>query len=113
MNATYESAYNNISSQKSQDFINIFTANLTSYLSGRLSGNINIEVKSLTEGSVVVDFDIIAPQSSNATEGSIKRALKEGNEAGSLGYTLIGNITVTEVQKSSATVSATVIGTAS
>ncbi len=98
MNATYKSAYNNISSPEYKAFINNFTANVASYLNGRLSGNINITVKSLTNGSVVVDFDIIAPQSSNASESTIKKALEEGNEE-SLGYTFIGDITVTEVQK--------------
>lgn len=113
VNASYKSEYNNISSTESQDFINTFTGNLTSYLNGRLTGNINIEVKNLTNGSVVVDFDIIAPQSSNATESNIKQALDDGNKAGRLGYTLIGNITVTQVQKPPATISTYVIGTPS
>lgn len=110
MKETYLSDYDNISSNKSIEFIKDFTTKVTTVLNGQLSGSITIEVKNLTNGSVVVDFEIVARQSSNATASSIKDALELGNKTGSLGYILTGDITVNKIATISAT---TVIGTAS
>ena len=97
----YLSGYSNLSSTESRAFIRNFTSKVEFIFRVRLSNFIRVEITGLLNGSVVVDFNIVVDKSSNATESNIITALRDGNSTGALGYQLIGDITVKEVQESS------------
>ena len=101
MNGTYLPDYSNISSSDSLTFIEDFKSKLNSFLGPRLSNFKGVNVRELSDGSVVVRFDIVVYIPSNATEDTIIQALTEANVTGALGYILIGDINVTVVQPES------------
>ena len=94
------SAYGNLNSEESRAFISEFTTNVEPIFRKQLSNFERVDVKRLSSGSVVVDFDIVVKKSSNATEGNVGDVLREANSTGSLGYRLIGEINVDELQNS-------------
>ena len=49
---------------------------------------------------VLVDFDVEVYSLSNASTNAIERALKDGTRNGSMGYELVANIIIQEVQQS-------------
>ena len=100
VNKTFLPGYTNLNSSESLTFIHNFTARIEDVFRARLSRFKQIEVKSLSNGSVLVHFDVEVYNSSNASMIAIERALEDANSAGFLGYQLIGNITVQEVQQS-------------
>ena len=99
----YVSAYGNLNSEESRAFISEFTTNVEPIFRKQLSNFERVDVKRLSSGSVVVDFDIVVKKSSNATEGNVGDVLREANSTGSLGYRLIGEINVDELQNSPST----------
>ena len=93
VNETYESEYDNSSSTEFKAFASNFNKNVENVLRKELSGIIRVNVTSLSNGSVVVDFDIVVQQSSNASVDAIKQTLKAGS-GNDLGYTILGNVSV-------------------
>ena len=108
LNETYKAGFNNSSSQEFQTFASKFRQTVENFLKTKLFGFIRVEVKKLTSGSVVVDFDIVVQNSSNATVNTIVQALNDG-KGGALGYTFLGNVSVnaTDQQSTSSTSSPT------
>ena len=92
------SAYGKLNSEESRVFISKFIANVEPTFRSRLSNFERVDVKRLSAGSVVVDFDIVVKKSSNASESNVVHVLREANSTGSLGYRLIGDISVVELQ---------------
>ena len=90
MNETYQPQYSNTSSTEFTAFASDFGKKVGPFFSGRLIGFRRVEVKKLSNGSVVVDFDIEVQKSSNATVESIVKALVDGNGTAELGYTILG-----------------------
>ena len=103
MNESYLSSYDNLSSAESLNFTTDFKRNMGSFLSTRLSEFKRVEVTRLSNGSVVVEFYIVVGKSSTESTSDIVTVLKESNST-SLGYTLIGDVIVEEVQESSTAV---------
>ena len=104
VNKTFLSGYTSLSSSESLTFIHNFTARTEDVFRARLSHFKQIEVKGLSNGSVLVDFDVEVYSSSNASTIAIVRVLEDANSTGSLGYQLIGNVFVREVQESSSSI---------
>ena len=100
MDEIYKSAYVNLNSEESRAFISNFKRNVEPIFRAQLSNFEFVDVKSLSSGSVVVDFDIVVQKSSNATEDNVVGVLIEANSTGNLGYRLTGEITVEELLKS-------------
>ena len=94
----YTSAYGDLNSEESRAFIQNFKTNVEPIFRVRLSNFERVDLKRLSNGSVVVDFDIVVKESSNATEGNVVDVLREANSTGSLGYRLTGEISVEELQ---------------
>ena len=92
------SAYGNLNSKESRAFVSKFTTNVELIFRARLSYFKRVDVKRLSSGSVVVDFDIVVKKSSRASESNVVDVLREANSTGSLGYRLTGEINVLEVQ---------------
>ena len=100
VNETYKPGYSNSSSAEFKMFATSFTQKVEKFLRGKLLGFERVVVKKLANGSVVVDFDIVVLKSSNTTEDVIVQALKASNES-VLGYTILGNVSVSETDQSS------------
>ena len=90
---TYRSEYDNHSSTEFKAFASNFGKNVENVLSKELSGIKLVDVTRLSNGSVVVDFDIVVQQSSNASVDAIKQTLKAGS-GNDLGYTILGEVSV-------------------
>ena len=103
VNETFFPGYTNLSSSESLTFIRNFTTKMEDVFSS-LSYLKQVEVKNLSHGSVLVDFNVVVHNSSNASTNAIERALENANRTGSLGYQLVGNIAVQEVQQSSSSI---------
>ena len=103
MDEIYKSAYVNLNSEESRAFISNFKRNVEPIFLAQLSNFERVDVKKLSSGSVVVDFDIVVQKSSNATEDNVVGVLTEANSTGNLGYRLTGEITVEELLKSTST----------
>ena len=103
MDEIYISAYGNLNSEESRTFISNFMRNVEPVFRARLSNFERVDVKKLSSGSVVVDFDIVVQKSSNASEDNVIGVLMVANSTGSLGYRLIGEITVEELRNSTST----------
>ena len=93
VNETYRSEYDNSSSTEFTAFASNFSKNVEKVLSEELSGIKLVTVTRLSNGSVVVDFDIEVQQSSNASVDAIKQTLNAGS-GNDLGYTILGNVSV-------------------
>jgi len=108
VNETYEPCYSDSSSAEFQRFATNFSQTVGEFLSKKLFGFERVEVKKLANGSVVVDFDIVVQESSNATVDDIVQALEAGNGS-ELGYTILGNVSInaTDQQSTSSTPSPT------
>ena len=111
MNDTYLPDYYNLTSNDSITFVRNFKSKLDSLLRQRLSNFKDVNVLQLSNGSVVVRFEIVVWKPSNATVKNIIQALKEGNGTSALGYILIGDINVTALQSESSSTSSTGTGT--
>ena len=96
-------AYGDLNSEESRAFISKFTTNVEPVFRAQLSNFERVDVKKLSTGSVVVDFDIVVQKSSNATDDNVIGVLREANSTGSLGYRLTGEITVEELRNASTT----------
>ena len=93
--------YTNLISFESLIFIHNFTARIEDFFRARgLSHFKQIEVKSLSNESVLVDFAVVVYSLSSASTIAIERALEDANGTESMGYQLIGNVVVQEVQQS-------------
>ena len=103
VNETFLPGYTNLSSSESLTFIRNFTTKMEDVFSS-LSYLKQVEVKNLSHGSVLVDFNVVVHSLSNASTNDIERALENANRTGSLGYQLVGNIAVQEVQQSSSSI---------
>ena len=103
VNKTFLPGYTNLSSSESLTFIRNFTTKMEDVFSS-LSYLTQVEVKNLSHGSVLVDFNLVVHGLSNASTNDIERALENANRTGSLGYQLVGNIAVQEVQQSSSSI---------
>ena len=97
------SAYVNLNSEESRAFISNFKRNVEPIFRAQLSNFKRVDVKKLSSGSVVVDFDIVVQKSSNATQDNVVGVLIEANSTGSLGYRLTGEITVEELRNLTST----------
>lgn len=106
MSETYKAKYNNASSLEFKNFSSDFKKTVGEFLGGKLFGFQRVEVTKLSNGSVVVDFDIVVKKSSNATVGIIVEALKDGNGT-QLGYTLLEEPTVRQPQQPSSSITLT------
>ena len=93
VNETYISGYSNSSSAEFERFATRFSQTVGDFLGKRLTGFERVKVTSLENGSVVVNFDIVVQQSSNATVDVIVEALEAGNGT-ELGYTILGEVSV-------------------
>ena len=93
VNETYIPGYSNSSSTEFKTFATNFSQTVGDFLDRKLFGFKSVEVTRLADGSVVVDFDIVVEQSSNASVNVIVEALKAGNGA-ELGYIILGNVSV-------------------
>ena len=106
VNETYDPDFSNSSSAEFETFASTFKLRVGEYLDEVLVGFVDVVVNSLLNGSVVVDFDILVLNSSNATVDSIVQALNDGN-GGRLRYTFLGNVIVKDQQSSPSTLSPT------
>ena len=88
VNKTFLPGYTNLISSESLTFIHNFTARTEDVFRARLSHFKQIEVKSLSNGIVLVDFDVEVYSLSNASTIAVERALEDANSTGSLGYQL-------------------------
>lgn len=102
VNETYEPNYSNSSSKEFETFATVFNKAVGKFLSEELFGFERVEVKKLSSGSVVVDFDIVVQNSSNATVDVIVQVLKAGNGS-KLGYTILGEVRVNPTDQPSPT----------
>ena len=100
VNETFLPGYTNLSFSESLTFINNFATKMKDCFRVSLPYFKQIDLKSLSNGSVLVDFAVVVYSLSNASTNTIERALKDGNRNGSMGYQLIGNVVVQEVQQS-------------
>ena len=100
VNETYESDYSNASSAAFQKFAAEFEQKVGDFLYKTLFGFDHVEVRSLANGSVIVDFDIMVLKSSNATVDVIVQALEAGNGT-ELGYTILGKVSVNAADQQS------------
>ena len=101
VNETYKPEYNDSSSAEFKEFASNFSKTVGEFfIKKQLPGFQRVEVKKLSKGSVVVDFDIEVQKSSNATVESIVKALVGGNGTAELGYTFFGTPTVNAAQQS-------------
>ena len=108
VNETYESGYSNSNSAEFVTFATNFSQTVGKFLRKKLFGFERVDVKRLANGSVVVDFDIVVQEASNATVDIIVQALNDGN-GGDLGYTFLGKVSInaTDQQSTSSTPSPT------
>ena len=97
VNETFLPGYTNLSFSESLTFIHNFTTKMKDVFRVSLPYFKQIEVKSLSNGSVWVDFDVEVYSLSNASTNAIERGLEDANGTESMGYQLIGNIIVQEV----------------
>ena len=93
VNETYIPGYSNSSSAEFETFATNFNQTVGDFLSKKLIGFEHVQVTKLENGSVVVNFDIVVQQSSNASEIVIVEALETGNGT-ELGYTILGEVSV-------------------
>lgn len=100
----YQSAYNDTNSAEYKNFTSNFTSKVGTFFRDQLSDFKHVVVNKLSKGSVVVDFDIVVQQSSNATVNIIVNALNASNSA-QLGYTLVGPVNVKLFQEPASTTS--------
>ena len=103
MDEFYLSVYGDLNSVESRAFISKFVTNVEPIFRARLSNFERVDVKRLSTGSIVVDFDIVVKNSSSASESNVADILREANSTGSLGYRLVGDISVVEVQNAPTT----------
>ena len=103
VNETYKPGYSNSSSDEFNTFATTFSQTVGKFLKKKLFGFVRVEVTNLANGSVVVDFDILVQNSSNATVDVIVKALNDGNRGGGLGYTFLGSVSVSATDQPSAT----------
>ena len=101
VNEAYKPGYSNSSSDEFNTFATNFSHIVGEFLNKTLFGFVRVEVTNLANGSVVVDFDIVVQNSSNATVNVIVRALNDGNGTGGLGYTILGNVSVNATDQQS------------
>ena len=66
-----------------------------------MSGFRSVEVTGLSNGSLMVRFNILLEQTSNATKDVIVATLALGNSTRKLGFVVSGEITVEEFQDTS------------
>ena len=109
VNETYEPGYSNSSPSEFQTFATNFNQTVGEFLSERLYGFERVEVKELSNESVVVDFDIVVQKSSNATVDIIVQVLNDGN-GGNLGYTFLGNVSINATDQHTPSPTGTVTG---
>ena len=100
VNETYKSEYNDSNSTEFKAFASNFSEKVDTFLRKEPFGIKHVNVTRLSKGSVVVDFDIVVQQSSNASEIAIAQALTNGS-GNDLGYTILGNVSVNATAQSS------------
>ena len=93
VNETYIPDYSNSSSAEFKTFATSFSQTVGDFLGKKLIGFEHVQVTKLENGSVVVNFDIVVQQSSNASVKVIVEALETGNGT-ELGYTILGDVSV-------------------
>ena len=93
VNEPYIPDYSNSSSAEFKTFATNFSQTVGDFLGKKLIGFEHVQVTKLENGSVVVNFDIVVQQSSNATVDVIVEALEAGNGT-ELGYTILGEVSV-------------------
>lgn len=101
LQTNYHPLYSDIHSPESRDFIDSFRSKVEPFLGVRLSGFRSVEVTGLSNGSLMVRFNILLEQTSNATKDVIVATLALGNSTRKFGFVVSGEITVDEFQDTS------------